>query len=38
MNNVNMAYYDKKDVSERLDINKKTHQKGVIFATIDISR
>ena len=29
-----MLYYDRIDVSERIDVNKKVHQKSVMFVTI----
>ena len=32
-----MLYYDRIDVSERIDVNKKVHQKSVMFVTIGIS-
>ena len=32
-----MLYYDRIDVSERIDVNKKVHQKSVMFVTICIS-
>ena len=31
-----MLEYDRTDVSEGIDINKKKHQKSVIFVTIGI--
>ena len=32
-----MLYFDRIDVAERIDVNKKVHQKSVIFVTVDIS-
>ena len=32
-----MLYFDRTDISEGIDINKKVHQKSVIFVTIGIS-
>ena len=32
-----MLYFDRIDISEGIDINKKVHQKSVIFVTIGIS-
>ena len=32
-----MLYFDRTDVFEVIDINKKMHQKSVIFATIGSS-
>ena len=32
-----MTYFDRIDISEGIDVNKKVHQKSAIFVTIDIS-
>ena len=32
-----MIYYDRIDVCEGIDVDKKVHQKSVIFVTIGIS-
>ena len=32
-----MIYYDRIDVCEGIDVDKKLHQKSVIFVTIGIS-
>ena len=32
-----MLYFDRIDVSERIDVNKTSDQKSVIFVTIGIS-
>ena len=32
-----MLYFDKIGFSEGADVNKRVHQKNMIFATIDIS-
>ena len=37
MNNVKMLYFDRIDVSEGIDVNKKVHLKSMIFVTIGIS-
>ena len=31
-----MLYYDRIDVSEGIDVNKKVHQKRILFVTIGI--
>ena len=37
MNNTNILYYDKIEVSEELMLIKQVHQKSVIFVIVGIS-
>ena len=36
MNNIRILYFDRIDVSERIDVNKTSPSKSVIFVTIGI--
>ena len=36
MNNIKMFHFDRTDASEWIDVNKKVHQKCMIFVTISV--